>query len=335
VSALLPPPVSLEVLSTRALSAQVREIVLRAPGDTTLPACSAGAHVRFAVKLPDGRADTRPYSVVLLDADEVAASAGGTARRWRIAVRREDPGRGGSRFMHETLQAGDRLQADLPKNDFALQPHRGTAVLVAGGIGITPIASMAATRRAAGLPVRLVYAGRSRGQMAYLAELQALLGTDLQVHADDETAGRPLDVAALLQSCTANDHLYVCGPLPMLEAVRTGATAAGWPAARVHFELFNAPTGSAADAAFEVELRASGRTLTVPADRTILDVMIDAGLDPMFDCRRGECGVCAATVLEGVPDHRDQVLGTGDKVGGKVIQICVSRCRGARLVLDL
>jgi vanillate O-demethylase ferredoxin subunit len=207
-------------------------------------------------------------------------------------------------------------------------------VLVAGGIGITPLVSMAAARRAAGLPVRMLYAGRSRTLMAFLPELEGLLGEALAVHTDEER-GAPLDVAALLDGCAADDVLYVCGPRVMLDAVLAAAEVRGWPRERVQFELFTAPVVAAGDQPIELVLAQSGQQFTVPADQSILDCLVAHGCDPLFDCQRGECGVCSATVVEGEPDHRDYYLSDAEKAGGKVIQICVSRAKSARLVLDL
>ncbi|MGE5117011.1 MAG: PDR/VanB family oxidoreductase [Betaproteobacteria bacterium] len=325
-----PQPLTLRVVEARPLNPLIRRLTLAAPDGTPLPGWDAGAHLQVQVVLPGGATDWRHYSLV----DTVAGGAA-APREYVIAVRRDDDGRGGSRFMHERLREGDRILALAPKNDFPLREGAGRAVLLAGGIGVTPIASMAARRRAVGRPVRLVYAGRSRSLMAFLPELQALLGDDLVVHADDEHAGVPLDLDALLDGCAAADPLHVCGPKPLLDAVLAKTAARGWGRERVHFELFSTPPVESGDHAFEVVLAQSGRSYTVPAHQSVLDCLIEHGEDPLFDCKRGECGVCTAPVLEGDIDHRDYVLSDAEKASGKVMQICVSRCRGKRLVLDL
>jgi vanillate O-demethylase ferredoxin subunit len=322
---------SMRVVQARTLNPLIREFRLRADSGDTLPGFSAGSHIRVQVTLPDGSRDWRHYSLIDFSGAPEATAA---PREYLIAVRKEDPGRGGSRFMHERLAEGDLLSMEPPANQFPVGAHAGAAVLVAGGIGITPLTAMAASRRAAQLPVRMVYAGRSRELMAYLPELQALLGSDLTVHADSEW-GKPLDVDALLDSCGPADELYVCGPGVMLGAVQAAAERRGWPRERVHFEVFAPASQVAGDQAFEVVLSQSGKTLTVPADQTILQCLIDAGCDPLFDCQRGECGVCAVPVIEGDIDHRDHVLTQAEKSAGQVIQVCVSRAKGARLVLDL
>jgi ferredoxin-NADP reductase len=325
------PTLQMRVVQARALNPLIREFRLRADSVGALPAFTAGSHIRVQVVLADGSHDWRHYSLIDFS---TAADATAAPHEYVLAVRKEEPGRGGSRFMHERVAEGDLLSIEPPINQFAVGAHDGAAVLVAGGIGITPLTAMAARRCAAGLPVRMTYAGRSRDLMAYLPELQALLGTDLTVHADSE-AGRPLDVAALLDACGPADELYVCGPGVMLDAVQRAAEGRGWPRGRVHFEVFAPASHAVGDQAFELVLAQSGQTLKVPTDKTILQCLIDTGCDPMFDCQRGECGVCAVPVIEGDIDHRDHVLTQAEKDGGKVIQVCVSRAKGARLVLDL
>lgn len=321
----------LRVAEARELNPLIRLIRLRADDGAVLPGFTAGAHLRVKVELPDASTDWRHYSLINLSTRADACSA---PTEYAIAVRREDEGRGGSRYMHQRVQPGQLLTIEAPKNEFPLREHAGCAVLVAGGIGVTPLVSMAAQRIAQQAPVRLHYAGRSRELMAFLPELQQLLGETLRVHADAE-AGAPLDVDALLDACGADDQLYVCGPKPMLDTLLAKTQARGWTRERVHFEVFTAPTVDAGDHAFEVVLAQSGRSLTIPADRSILDCLIDAGCDPMFDCKRGECGVCATPVIEGEIDHRDYVLSERERREGNVIQICISRCKGPRLVLDL
>ena len=312
------------------LNPLIRRLTLRSQGGAALPGFAPGAHLRVKVSLAEGGEDWRHYSLINFSTEPGVTDA---PDHYVIAVRREDDGRGGSRFMH-TLQAGAVLTIEPPHNDFPLGEHEGGTVLLAGGIGVPPLTSMAARRAAEGRPVRMVYAGRSRELMAFLPELQGLLGDALAVHADVE-AGAPLDVAAMLDTCGDTDRLYVCGPKLMLDAVLAQAHARGWPSERVHFELFTAAAPQAGDHAFEVELAQSGQRFTVPADQSILECLIDHGCDPLFDCKRGECGVCAVPVIEGDIDHRDYVLTASEKAAGNVMQVCISRCKGQRLVLDL
>ncbi len=324
-------PLSLRVAEARLLNPLIRTFLLEAADGKPLPAWEPGAHIRVQVRLPDGREDWRHYSLIDLSGEEASVSA---PAFYRIAVRLDEVGRGGSRFMHQTLAAGDSIAVLPPRNDFPLQDSDPGVVLVAGGIGITPLASMAARRYALGLPVRLCYAGRSRELMAFLPELQAMLGAAVEVYADAEQ-GHALDIEALLDSCGANETLYFCGPKVMLDAALAAVEARGWPRERLQFELFTEAQTAAGDRAFEIELAGTGETLTVAADQSILDCLIANGHDPMFDCRRGECGVCTTAVLAGEIDHRDYVLSQVEKARGNVMQICISRARGERLVLDL
>lgn len=329
---------TLRVVEARQLNPLIRTFRLAAPDARALPTWSAGSHIQVQVTLPDGTQDWRHYSLINLEkteADDGTVHKQSPRTEYTIAVRRENPGRGGSAFMHEKLQAGDTLSAVAPKNDFPLTGTNGTTVLLAGGIGVTPLTSMAAYCHGHGRPVRMCYAGRSRGLMAFIPELQTLLGERLQVHADDEHDGKLLDIDGFLESCGAADHLYVCGPKPMLDAALKATSAHQWDPGRVHFELFVTGATASGDHAFEVVLGRSGKTFTCRADQTLLDALIEHGCDPMYDCTRGECGVCTTGVLEGEIDHRDYVLSQAERDSGKMMQICVSRAKGDRIVLDI
>jgi ferredoxin-NADP reductase len=318
---------ALVVAEVQQLTPQIRSLRLEAADGATLPGFTAGAHLRFHLPL-EGSDGLRHYSLI-----DPAGGGAEPCTAYRIAIRLEEPGRGGSRYMHE-LKVGDRLVAEGPVNEFPLVDQPGGPVLLAGGIGVTPLFTMAGALAAAGRDYRLHYSGRSASQLAFVDELRVLAGEQLTVHADDDPNSR-LDIDALLGRYTPANPLYVCGPQGMLDAVLSSARARGWPEELIHFELFSAPQASADDHPFEVELRASGMTLQVPADKTILQVLIEAGVDPLFDCQRGECGVCSATVLEGEVDHRDYYLSEAEKANNDVIQLCISRAKGDRLVLDL
>jgi len=314
------------VSEVRAETDLIRSFRLRAADGGALPAVASGAHIQ--VQIP-GLAEPRCYSLVALSAEAAPTE-------YRLGVRREENSKGGSAWMH-SLSVGQTLTATGPKNEFPLhaaETGEGTVVLIAGGIGITPLASHAAALAAAGRPFVLHYSGRSRSHLALLDELAALCGDALHLHADDEPASR-LDVGQLLAGLSRDQHLYVCGPKGLIDSVLATAAHLGWPREKVHFELFVTGAPVAGDQAFELELRQSGLVLQVPADKTILEVLEAAGCDPMFDCRRGECGVCQAVVIEGSPDHRDYFLSEREKAEGKVIQTCISRACSARLVLDL
>lgn len=319
----------LKVLEARMLNPITRMIRLGREDGAALPAWTPGSHIKVQVTLPDGNTDWRHYSLIARD-----GTGNATPHDYTIAVRREAQSRGGSAFMHDVLQEGSLLPYQHPSNNFPLEAAPGKTVFVAGGIGITPLISMMHACAAGQRPMHLYYAGRSRSLMAFLDTLEQRLGANITVHADDEQGGAFLDVDGLLGSVAAVDRVYLCGPKPMLDGALASAKARQWEAGRLHFELFTVAEPEAGDHAFEVELAQSGVTLTVPANQSILDCLIEHGYDPLYDCKRGECGVCTLPVLEGEIDHRDYVLTDSEKASGKMMQVCVSRAKGNKLVLD-
>lgn len=310
---------SLRVAAITRLTDRIAEFDLAGADGETLPAWQAGAHIRVA--LPGG--GDRAYSLIRFPG---AAQAG-----YRIAVQREDDGAGGSKFMHG-LAVGDRLSVTPPKCDFPLAD--APALLLAGGIGITPMISMATALQEAGAGFDLHYCGRSRGVMAYDDRLAAAFGPALHIHCDDDPATAP-DLATIMGGLGPDRHLYICGPRGMIDAARAQAEAAGVAADRVHVELFDNASAADGDTAFEVELASTGKVFTVPPGQTIIEVLEAAGVDLVYDCQRGDCGICQTEVISGTPDHRDVVLSDSERAGGKVMQICVSRAKSPRLVLDL
>jgi vanillate O-demethylase ferredoxin subunit len=326
------PATVLDVVVVQAtmLTPQIRAFRLRAADGARLPGFEAGAHVKVAVEI-DGRPDWRAYSLIALDPSRDPHEG---VDDYLIAVRREEPGRGGSRHLHERVALGDRLRIGAPQNDFALAPGDDDVLLLAGGIGITPLASMARALRASGRRFALHYSGRNAAQLAFVEDLRALAAERLHLYADDEPA-RALSVDALLAGARPGQPVYVCGPKGMIDAVIAAALQRGWPRESVRSESFVQAAPLGGDQPFEVECRASGRTVPVPADKTLLDALLDAGLDPLYDCKRGDCGVCTVGVIEGEIDHRDYFLSDAERAAGKTIQVCVSRARGARLVLDI
>ena len=311
----------LKIVRAESLAPDIRRLLLARADGGDLPGFEAGAHLRLRVELPDGSSKLRDYSLVDLP----------NGRTYEIAVLREAAGDGGSAAIH-ALREGDRLELDASANDFALAPHAEESLLVAGGIGITPILCMARSLAARGAAMELHYAARERERMAYSDEVAALGGA-LYLDGGDPARGIPL--GPLLAEPRPGRHLYVCGPRGLIGAVLDRAAASGWPPARLHFESFGGAVALGRDRPIRLELRASGRTLEVPADQSILDALIDAGLDPLFDCKRGECGMCMTTVLGGTPDHRDHALTPREREQGKVICTCVSRASTPVLVLDL
>jgi vanillate O-demethylase ferredoxin subunit len=218
------------------------------------------------------------------------------------------------------------------RNNFRLATEPAPTLLIAGGIGVTPILAMAEHLASEGRPAEVVYAARSRHDLAFLSRLEDA-ASHLTVHVDDE-AGTVLDVDAVLSAAAEGGHLYCCGPAPMLDAFL--ASTARLPAERVHFERFAAvaapvPTGGA----FTVALARSGRSLPVAENESILQVLRAAGITAASSCEEGICGTCEVAVLEGMPDHRDGILSAAERQANRSMMICCSRSFGERLVLDI
>ena len=313
------PETALDVVVTaRTRSSDAVDLFdLAAPDGTPLPRWEAGAHVDVA--LPDG--DVRQYS---LCGDPVEGT-------WRIGVLREPDGRGGSAWLHDHLAVGSTVRVAGPRNHFEFEPRRGTSyVLVAGGVGVTPISAMARAAAHAGVEYVVHYAGRSRASMALLDELAELHGDRLHVHAADE--GARLDLDALFAGMAPFTTTYCCGPERMIDAVE--AAGAGRQVVVERFEP-KAVGEPVRHESFEVELALTGGTVTVPSDRSVLDVVEEAGVLVLSSCREGTCGTCETTVLEGEVDHRDSILTPDEQTAGDRMFICVSRAACPRLVLDL
>ena len=283
----------------------------------TLPPWEPGAHID--VLLPVG--GERQYSL----------SGSPSAPTWRIAVLREPNGRGGSEWMHDSVTAGDTVRVRGPRNHFTFSPTTESSYLfIAGGIGITPLAPMAEAAAAAGAPYRILYSGRSRSTMAMLSELRDAHPGKLEIFASDE--GRRLDLDELLPTLDPSTVVYCCGPTRLIDAVESAASAN-----TVHVERFEAKElgEPVLHESFEVELALTGTTLTVPPDRSILDVVEESGVLVLSSCQEGTCGTCETPVLEGKVDHRDSILTPDEQADNTVMYICVSRSACPRLVLEL
>ncbi|MGF6767985.1 ferredoxin-NADP reductase [Paraburkholderia sp. GAS199] len=300
------------------LADNVRLIALRAEDGALLPVFTPGAHLSFAIP---GTPLHREYSLT---------GSGEASHIYEVAVLARAGGVGSS-WMH-ALQPGVPVDAEL-RNAFALEAAEGGHLLIAGGIGITPILSMARRLTRDGLPFALHYASKDPANSAFADEVAAL-GPHCTLH-----GGRPNALRAklsdVLASPRAGARLYVCGPLAMINEVVEAARSAGWPDARVHVELFEGALAHPNDQPFDVELSLSGMTVHVDAGQTMLDALIAAGVEPLHDCKRGECGMCVTPVLEGEPDHRDRYLSKSERAANNAICVCVSRARSSVIVLEL
>lgn len=300
------------VVSTTALTDRIHRIVL-AP-DRARPV-APGAHLDVRLDL-NGAAVTRSYSIVdaAADGSEVA-----------VSVFRSDTSRGGAAIMH-ALEPGDRVEITEPLQDFPFRASARPVVLLAGGVGITAILGMARAARAAGSDYRLVYCGRGLAHMAYVEALATEHRERLELHVRDR--GTTLDVLALVAGLPDDAELYMCGPIRLMDAVRRAWEDGGRPRSSLRFETFG-NSGWFDAVPFRVRIPATGLECLVSPHQTLLEALEEAGADPMYDCRKGECGLCEARViaLDGTIDHRDVFYSERQRDAETKICPCVSRVR--------
>lgn len=289
-----------------------------------LPAFSAGSHID--VHLPNGL--TRQYSLCNDPAE---------THRYLIGVLRDAASRGGSAAMHDSVSEGQVLAISAPKNHFALAHEARHSLLLAGGIGITPILCMAERLSMAGAPFEMHYCARSRSRAAFVERISRSPFAGLvRLHLDDGPPQQKLDIAALLATPQDGVHVYVCGPQGFMDAVLGTARACAWPEARLHYEFFgSAVERRADDAGFRVRLASSGRVVEVPADKTVVQALAEAGVVVQTACEQGVCGTCLTRVLDGVPDHRDAYLTPEEQGANDQFTPCCSRSHSPVLTLDL
>jgi vanillate monooxygenase ferredoxin subunit len=291
---------------------------------TTLPAFTAGAHID--VHLPNGL--VRQYSL---------CNPPGETHRYQIAVLRDPASRGGSQAVHDSLAEGSTLTIGAPRNLFELSTTASRHLLLAGGIGITPMLAMAERLSNQGECFELHHCTRSRERTPFLERVAAsAYARHSHHHFDDGDAAQKLDIAATLRRAPEGTHLYVCGPTGFMDAVLAAGRAAGWPEERLHREYFAAaPVDHSHDGSFELEIASSGRVIPVRADQSALDALLAAGLDIPMSCEQGVCGTCLTGVKAGTPDHHDQYLTPEERAANNQFLPCCSRATSARLVLDL
>lgn len=308
---------NLTVSARRTLAQGIEEFTLVSRDGTPLPGFDTGAHI--TIRTPSGA--MRRYSLV---------NDGREPRDYVVAVKLEPESRGGSRSMHDEARPGMELLAEPPKNDFPLA-EADRYLLIAGGIGITPIHAMASRLAADKKEFQLIYCTRCEGDAAYLPELQRIAGEGLILHHD---AGDPDQMYDFWDHFAEPENMkvYCCGPKPLMEEIK--AISGHWPEGRINFEDFKpVETTRPDDQPFEVELARSGRKITVPADRSILEALRDNGVTTASSCESGTCGTCKTGLIDGEADHRDMVLMEEER--DSKIMICVSRSAGGRLVIDL
>ena len=289
------------------------------PDGKALPPYEPGAHID--VHLPNGI--VRQYSLIVPEQEP---------KGYTLGIKRDPASRGGSRFVHDDLRVGRMLKISAPRNNFPLKEDAPHVVLFAGGIGITPIWCMVQRLDQLGRSWKLYYAARSRADMAFLHTLEGM--APAQFHFDEESAGKFLDVAALIADTPKDAHLYCCGPTPMLNAFE--AATASWPREQVHIEYFT-PKAQPTDkkGGFVVELAKSGQEFVIPEGQSILQVLLDAGVDVDYSCELGICGACEQRVISGEPEHHDAILTEEEQASNTKVMICCAGCKSERLVLDL
>jgi len=296
---------------------------LMRPDGGDLAPFTAGSHIDL--HLPNGM--IRSYSLV---------NGQNERNRYVISVNNDAASRGGSKLIHETVRVGDVITIAHPRNNFVLNEEAAHSVLIAGGIGITPLLSMIRRLEALGRSWELFYAARTRVTAAFLDELNNLrpdVHPNLHLNFDGEPPTQMLDLSAIVKAARPDAHLYCCGPVPMLEAFE--AAAADRPSDHVHVEYFKAREKPAAEGGFELKLARSNRTIAVQVGQTILDALLEAGISANYACTEGVCGTCETRVVEGVPDHRDLFLSKEEQEANKTIMICCSGSKSPRLVLDI
>lgn len=295
---------------------------LAADGGASLPPFEPGAHVDVHL----GPDLVRQYSLSGDPADRA---------RYQLGILLAEGSRGGSAAIHRDIRAGDRLRIGVPRNLFPLEPAASDTILIGGGIGITPLLAMARHCAANAKPFTLHYCARSRAKAAFLAELEsAPLGPHARLHFDDGGDPQRFVPARDLPPAAVGIHLYVCGPAGFMDWVIGEAHRLGYPEAQIHREYFEADVDMSGGA-FDLTLAKSGKSLTVPAGMPIVKALAGIGIKVDVSCEQGICGTCMCTVLDGVPDHRDNYLTDEEKAANDQILVCCSRSKTPTLTLDL
>ncbi|MGH6931845.1 MAG: PDR/VanB family oxidoreductase [Dongiaceae bacterium] len=287
----------------------------------SLPMASAGAHVE--VHVPGGH--FRHYSLI---------NAPGEIDAYIIGVKLELNSRGGSRAVHELLKEGDEITISTPRNNFALVPA-DHSLLLAGGIGVTPLVAMARQLHASAASFALHYFARSAEHIAF-RDILDRLGDRVSYHPGLDGAATGAELERLLRDPKPRNHAYICGPGPMMDAALTTAKRLGWPSSSLHVEYFTVEIDKLLpNRPFQVRLARGNRTFEVPANKSMLEAIRDNGVDLESSCEQGICGTCFTKVLEGTPDHRDVFLTDEERAGGTCVMPCISRAKSDLLVLDL
>ncbi|MCW8998061.1 MAG: pyridoxamine 5'-phosphate oxidase family protein, partial [Kangiellaceae bacterium] len=306
---------SLTITGIRQLTPQIRAYEFRDINGNQLPKINAGAHLKIPFLSVEGKIEHRHYSI-----------CSNPTRRdiYEIAVQKEEKGRGGSIAIHQTLSLGDKIRCEIPENFFSLEEHFGKHVLIAGGIGITPIKSMAQELQAQGRQFEIHYLGKSKFKMAFADRLQREFGENISFYESEK--GSLFSTRLLVENLSKDSVVYICGPGRLIDGLLDESTRSNFPKEQVKFERFAVVPDTKARS-FTVELKQAGMTLNVDAGTTILDAILDAGVAIPYSCKVGECKSCQVKVLEGEPEHLDNVLTKSERCSENRMCPCVSRAK--------
>lgn len=312
--------IDVQLTQIRFEAEDVASYEFRPIGASSLPEFEAGAHIDLY--LPENR--VRSYSL---------ANAPHERHRYVVAVQRESNGRGGSKWMHDVPRVGDRFKISAPKNDFPLNESAAESIFICGGIGITPAMAMVHRLNHTGAKWSMHYAARSCERASYADELANMPDANSRVTMYFQNEDQLLNVRELVENAPTGAHLYCCGPRGMVDAFIEAC--ADRPQEQVHFERFAAASDAATGGGYEVVLNRDGRRITVSPGNSLLDTLLDHGVDVQYACSSGVCGTCRVGVIDGEPDHRDDFLSADEKAGNRAIMVCCSGSRSSTLVLDL
>ncbi len=317
--------IKLKVTDIQELTANIKMFEFKSADSGHLPSWEAGSHIDFQID----EHMRRSYSL---------ANRPGDTERYVTAILREENGGGGSKYMHDNVSVGDELIiAEPPTNHFPLNEKANKHLLLGGGIGITPLLAMGYRLKDMDADFHLHYCTKSKEETAFYDEIVEVFGTDgVTFHHDGGNPANGIKLSDVLKAPGDGAHLYICGPTGLLNAAREAASH--WPDGSVHFELFapSANTQEWQNEAFEISLSRHKKVLTVPADKSILEVVREAGVDVESSCENGICNTCRTGLLGGTAEHRDEVLSDQEKADQSVIMICTSRAKkGETLILDL
>jgi tetrachlorobenzoquinone reductase len=314
--------IEVRLIGIETVARDTNVYTFRRPDGGKLPTYKPGAHID--IHLANGL--MRQFSLLNPQADPESYSVG---------IKLDAASRGGSRYIFDQVRVGHTLKISAPRNNFPLAEDVEHVILFAGGIGITPIWCMTQQLEAMRRSWKLYYSCRSRADMAFLSTLERFGPDRVHLHFDEESSGKFLDIAAIINAAPTNTHFYCCGPNPMLAAFE--AAAAGRPRGNVHLEYFTPKAEIEKDTlgGFWVELARSGEEYFIPEGKKVLEVLFEAGVDVDYSCELGICGECVTRVISGIPVHHDSVLSEEEQATNEKAMICCCGCKTERLVLDM